>query len=220
MIARGELAPGAHILQETWASQLGVSRVPVREALKMLAAEHLLVHDPHRGYFVADIHPAEKEQIYRIRQWLELEIVRSIRWPNDEELHHLSTIADSALAALRTHDVPEALSEGQRLYFAIYDLSPLTFMVREVKRFWSLADPYRIALINTQLEQDPGCEWLEASHERLLRALAKHDMESLVDHVVGGTTLPLQRLLKEDRERSALEEAAAPAVARTGSTAR
>lgn len=180
----------------------------------MLAAEHLLVHDPHRGYFVADIHPADKEQIYRIRQFLEPEIVRSIRWPTTEELDELRAIAESALQALLRHDVPESLSEGQRLYFMIYDLSPLTFMVREVKRYWSLADPYRIAFINTQLENDPECGWLIANHERLLAALTNRDMESLVDRIVSGTTLPLQRLLRQDRERTIreLEEAAAAAT--------
>ena len=189
--------------------------MPVREALKMLAAEHLLVHDPHRGYFVADVRPDDKEQIYRIRQFLEPEIVRSIRWPSEDEIENLRSIATSAEREMLKHDA-EGLSEGQRLYFAIYDLSPLRMMVREMKRYWSLADPYRIAFANTQLEQDPKCEWLFARHERLLRALTNHDMESLVDQIVSGTTLPLQRLLRQDQERTVreLEEAAAAARGR------
>ena len=121
-IVRGELTPGEHVRQEIWASRLGVSRVPVREALKMLAAEHLLVHDPHRGYFVADVRPYDKEQIYRIRQFLEPEIVRSIRWPSEDEIENLRTSPRAPERAMLKHDVAEGLSEGQRLYFAIYDL--------------------------------------------------------------------------------------------------
>ena len=53
MIVRGALAPGVHLSQADLAETFGVSRFPVREALKLLAAETIVVHDLNRGFFVA-----------------------------------------------------------------------------------------------------------------------------------------------------------------------
>ena len=54
-IVRGELEPGAKILQEPTAQRLGVSLIPLREALKTLAAEGILSYLPQRGYFVTEL---------------------------------------------------------------------------------------------------------------------------------------------------------------------
>jgi len=56
-ILAGELSPGEQIRQADWADRLGVSRVPIPEALKALAAEGLLNHDHNRGYFVVRCGP-------------------------------------------------------------------------------------------------------------------------------------------------------------------
>lgn len=76
-ITSGELRPGGPIRQEALAARFEVSRVPLREALKALEAEGLVVHHVHRGYFVAELSLADLEEIYRIRELLETEAVRT-----------------------------------------------------------------------------------------------------------------------------------------------
>ena len=49
-ISTGELAPGQQLVQESLAERLGVSRVPLREALQVLEGEGQVLHEPHRGY--------------------------------------------------------------------------------------------------------------------------------------------------------------------------
>jgi DNA-binding GntR family transcriptional regulator len=186
MLLRGELLPGEHVRQEDWAERLGVSRVPVREALKMLAAEHLLVHDPHRGYFVTEMQASEMEQIYRIRRFLEPEILRSIRWPDESELAVLRRADQGCINALGRGDLAEALTQEQQFYFSIYDLSSLSFMIAEVKRLWSIADPYRTAAFAGMMINDPSCERLRAGHARILEALVDRDVETIVEQVVSG----------------------------------
>lgn len=186
MLLRGELLPGEHVRQEDWAERLGVSRVPVREALKMLAAEHLLVHDPHRGYFVTEMQASEMEQIYRIRRFLEPEILRSIRWPDEAELALLRQADEGCINALRRGDLAEALTQEQQFYFSIYDLSSLSFMIAEVKRLWSIADPYRTAAFAGMMINDPSCDRLRAGHARILGALVDRDVETIVEQVVSG----------------------------------
>jgi DNA-binding GntR family transcriptional regulator len=67
MIARGEIRPGAQIVQDALADELGVSRVPLREALKMLEGEGLVTYRPHHGYFVTELSLADLLEVYRIR---------------------------------------------------------------------------------------------------------------------------------------------------------
>ena len=199
MLLRGELLPGEHVRQEDWAERLGVSRVPVREALKMLAAEHLLVHDPHRGYFVTKMQASEMEQIYRIRQFLEPEILRSIRWPTGAELAVLKKADEGCISAMQRGDLAEALTQEQQFYFAIYDLSSLSFMVNEVKRLWSIADPYRTAAFAGLRINDPNCDRLKAAHAKILNALVVRDAEAIVEQVVTGRARVVEYVRGDDR---------------------
>ncbi len=54
-IVRGELKPGEKIRQEATADGLGISMIPVREALKTLATEGIVTYRPQRGYFVTEL---------------------------------------------------------------------------------------------------------------------------------------------------------------------
>src|SRR5690606_19675285 len=87
-IVSGELSPGTQILQDKVAEQFGVSRVPVREALKMLEGEGQISYEPHRGYFVTELDIEELIEVYHIRNVLEAEaVVHAIQrlTPEDDE---------------------------------------------------------------------------------------------------------------------------------------
>jgi DNA-binding GntR family transcriptional regulator len=70
-ILSGALPAGTLLRQEDVARQFGVSRPPVREALRQLEAEGLAVSRPRRGYAVASLDPADIEEIFEIRMLLE-----------------------------------------------------------------------------------------------------------------------------------------------------
>ena len=67
----GELAVGERLIEEEIAAQMGVSRVPVREALRQLEHEGLIVSYPHRGAIVAAVDEDEVEELYQLRAELE-----------------------------------------------------------------------------------------------------------------------------------------------------
>jgi DNA-binding GntR family transcriptional regulator len=71
MILNGALEPNARLVELQLASQFGVSRTPVREALKRLVAEDLVSVDPLRGMVVRDVDAVELEEIYVIRETLD-----------------------------------------------------------------------------------------------------------------------------------------------------
>jgi DNA-binding GntR family transcriptional regulator len=70
-ILRSQLAPGAWLPQEELAEQFGVSRMPIRDALRMLSAEGLVELLPHRGARVAPLSAEELEELYAVRMGLE-----------------------------------------------------------------------------------------------------------------------------------------------------
>ncbi len=75
-ILAGELRPGQGLVETELAQMLGVSKTPVREALKTLAGAGLVTMSPYRGATVRAIDPASAAAIYDLRQLLEPEAVR------------------------------------------------------------------------------------------------------------------------------------------------
>ncbi len=78
-ILRGEFADGAVLRQEALAERYGVSRLPVREALRLLEGEGLVTLEAHRGAVVAAPSPSQIDELYDLRAMLEKDlIVRAI----------------------------------------------------------------------------------------------------------------------------------------------
>ena len=76
-LSSGHLRSGQKILQEQLAARYGVSRIPLREALNELQAEGLVVHEPNRGYFVAQLRAQDMQEVYRLRELLEAEAIEA-----------------------------------------------------------------------------------------------------------------------------------------------
>jgi DNA-binding GntR family transcriptional regulator len=143
-ITDGQLKPGAPIRQEALAEQLGVSRVPLREALKTLEAEALVVHEVHRGYYVAALSMADLREVYRIREILEAEAVRRaaarMDAPSVAALEDIQReVEDAAIAG----DVSTMAAANRRLHFALYDASGMARLVRLIRTLWDATDAYR-----------------------------------------------------------------------------
>src|ERR1700722_10486 len=75
-ILDGDLAPGAVMSQVALAEELGISRTPLREALRMLQSERLVEAEPNRRVRVAPMSPADLEELYVVRITLEAEALR------------------------------------------------------------------------------------------------------------------------------------------------
>ena len=143
-IVRGELSPGEQIRQAEWAARLGVSRVPIREALKTLDAEGLLSHDQFRGYFVTRFGPREVAQIYLMRRLLESELLRSVDWPDAAALAELERLGAAAAIAMRDGEFDTWNELEHRFHLCLYALSPLNLVRTEVERLWVLSNVYRV----------------------------------------------------------------------------
>lgn len=98
--------PGQRLFAAQIAAELGVSITPVREALQLLATEHLVDQSPHRGVHVAHVDPLEFEDILRVLTGLQILAIRfrGGRLPPDE-IVQLTECLDACEAAVNSHDL-------------------------------------------------------------------------------------------------------------------
>ena len=170
MIINRDLLPGEQIRQEEMARLLGISRVPLREALRVLTTEGLLTHRPHQGYFVTRLSTGDLEQIYDLLEFLETELIRTVRWPGDDELAMLRSINLEIAQAAGHRDVSAVNRLNRELHRRIFQLSPLAIYLAEAEKFWTLSEPYRLLHVATT-----DTAVATEQHEQLIDALAAHD---------------------------------------------
>lgn len=90
-----QLAPGSVITETQLMEQLGIGRTPIREALKRLQAENLVVLSPRRGMFVSDIAITDLAQLYELRVELEPLCARlAAQRSKPEQLNQLRALAE------------------------------------------------------------------------------------------------------------------------------
>ena len=93
LILKGEFKMGERLMQEEWAKKLGVSRMPLREALRQLEIEGLVRIEPRRGAVVTPISIEDIEEIYPLRALLEGEAVeQSVAFLAEEDFEDLEEI--------------------------------------------------------------------------------------------------------------------------------
>jgi len=177
LIARGALSPGVRLGQQELAERFQASRMPVREALKLLSAEGIIVHDANRGFFVASLSSDEARQLFELRHMVEDALLATIRWPTEEELRELNRRADELEKLLNSGDRSTWWTRHRDFHRMIFELSEKKVMVREAMRLWSLTDRYRSLL---PLPQRPSAERALVKKHELVQALADHDRRKLI----------------------------------------
>lgn len=171
LIVSGALLPGEHIRQQEVSDQLGVSRVPLREALNVLADQGLLLHRPNQGYYVAKRDPNELSQIRRMLDFLETELMARIEWPSKTLLLRLRALNLQMRRHVDSNDWNPVIEKNREFHFRIFELSPDRLILGEVQRLWTLADPYIAAKLSTLQARLNTVE----EHEAILDALAAQD---------------------------------------------
>ncbi len=167
-IYAGRLEAGQPVRQEAVAEELGVSRIPVREALRQLESEGLVVLRPPAGARVATLDFAECQEIYKMRERLEpLALSESMERITDEQLDEAQRLANELR---RLHGDPHAWMEGDRqLHLACYAGVATPRLLRTIVGFWNTTQHYRRALLSTFSERD--YELQHAEHDLIIDAM-------------------------------------------------
>jgi len=143
-IVSGQLRPGEQVLQDALAERFGVSRVPLREALKILEGEGQVVYQPHRGYFVAELDVDDLREVYRMRDLLESEAVRvAVPRLTAEDLQRLTEAADDVDRADASGDLVAMTGANRRFHFTLIEAAGMPRLARLVRILWDATDAYR-----------------------------------------------------------------------------
>ena len=177
MIARGTLSPGMRLGQTDLATQFDASRVPVREALKLLSSEGLVEHDPNRGFFVTRLSRDEAGQLFTLRTLVEEELMKTIAWPDDVGIAELIRSNERLEDLLDKGDRQAWWIEHRAFHASIFDLSPQKIIMREAMRLWALTDRYRALL---PLPRRPSEERKAVNKNDLIEALRAQDRAQLI----------------------------------------
>lgn len=180
-ILNGSIAPGQRLRQEDIAERLGGSRLPVREALRMLAAEGLVQMEPNKGARVPFLDPGEVETLYRMRERLEpLALAESLPKLGAADLDQIDAIQQRIEAGV---DVGEFLALDREFHFATYVGCSDEYLMASVDRLWNATQHYRRAFMT---RTGPGRAWIvNAEHRLLMEAIERQDAEDAELYLLG-----------------------------------
>lgn len=127
-IQSGELAPGERLVERKLADRLGVSHIPVREALTRLAEERLITREPRRGARVAELTARDLEEISSLRIVLEQFMAIRVQERWDEESAARLTAIVAAMDAAAPGDIAEVLRQDRLFHETLADLAEHRFL--------------------------------------------------------------------------------------------
>lgn len=157
-IVAGDLAPGMEYSLRELAAMLNISFIPIREALRSLESEGLVIMRPGRSAVIPPLDPYDLHGIYRLRRALEPEIARrSCRLLADEELDRLASYA--ADFGAREHGMADIYDDHHAFHLALLEPAATAWDIRVLTSLWRAAERY-IRIGFGQLDPDP------AEHER------------------------------------------------------
>lgn len=200
-ISEGRLLPGEWLRQERLARELGVSHMPVPEALKQLAAEGLIEYLPYRGMRVVEFSPDDIEDVYATRAALESRAAAAAaRHITPEQVSELRALAAEMAETLGPDDLDRHRSANRRFHELICRASGRAYLTRTLQQMWQWFPTMFLGTFPTTAhtpvtDNDTTLD----EHEAIIRALADHDADlacRLVQAHVAGAGHNLASLLR------------------------
>lgn len=182
MILSGELEPGHHLVQTEIATQFGVSRLPVRDALKILEKRELAVTQPRRGIIVRPLKPQEVTDLYELRLMLESHaFAQSIKNLTLADLAEADAII-SQQESLQMDQFLALLALDEKFHFQLFSRCNNVELKTYLAKIWS-----RIRVLRSVArdEQDWNKNSIK-SHRAILNAIRARDFKKARALLEGG----------------------------------
>lgn len=200
-ILTNRLPPGEPLQEAGIARGLGVSRGPVREALRKLASEGLVDLTPRRGATVSSLTKEEFLDAYRVREALEVLAIR-LTTPllEEEDLDRLESLHKEMVEAAEGEEVERFFRSNAEFHALFVDRSA-NFMLQDM--YYPLMDQmrrYRLRSLNLRGGLERSCH----EHEAILEALREGDGEKAGELLRDHIRVP-QRILEDSEEEGELE---------------
>lgn len=173
-ILDGRIPPGERIGQAAVAERFGVSRLPVREALRALQNEGLVTIVPNAGARAVRLDATELDELYWLRERLEPPaLARSVPLLTPDDRRSIAANVEEMEREAAAGDTAAWLSVDVDFHRTLLSRAPLPEVHRLIARLWNLARPYRLAYLQSSF---PGSlEIGQMEHRLLLDAAERGD---------------------------------------------
>ena len=202
-ILRGDYPEGAPLRQDAIADELGVSRIPVREALRQLESEGLITFSPHRGAVVPALSLEAIEEIFELRAGIERELLRrAMPHIAAAQLQRAADVLDAYDAALARGEVAAWGALNWQFHSTLYAPAARPLTMGIVQRLHHQCDRY----LRMQLALTHGESRAREEHRAILAAARRRDARAactLLGRHITGAGRSLLAFLREQRAASA-----------------
>jgi len=199
-ILRGELEPGERLMEIQLAERLGVSRTPIREAIRKLELEGLVLMIPRKGAEVAKISESNLRDVLEVRRSLEeLAIDLACQRMTEEELEELKVTQQKFALAIRNGDAMQIAETDERYHEIIYDSTKNARLVQILNNLREQMYRYRLEYIKDEDKR----QVLLVEHERILKAISlRHVQEAkqAIREHIDNQEITIRKNLKEQEE--------------------
>ncbi|MBP3470033.1 MAG: GntR family transcriptional regulator [Lachnospiraceae bacterium] len=171
-ILRGELKPGERLMEIKLANKLGVSRTPIREAIRKLELEGLVLMIPRKGAEVADISEKSLRDVLEVRKALEeLAVQLACDKITKEEIEDLKKAAEDFKKILKSRDITEIAEADVRFHDIIFMATDNQKLVQLLNNLREQMYRFRVEYLKKE-EVHPQ---LIAEHEKIIEHIMERD---------------------------------------------
>lgn len=181
-IMDGKLKMGEKLNTEELARQLGVSRMPIREALKSLEKMGLAESIPYVGVKLVSLEQEDVLQIYLMRQLLEpLAAGEACKKITEEQIHELEEIHKEYTPIVEADeiDAKKLYLQNRKFHFAIYSISEMDRVCAMIESLWDTLSFFKLIYGRDVIKNTNGAKNMIAEHQGYIDALKDRDAERL-----------------------------------------
>jgi DNA-binding GntR family transcriptional regulator len=198
-VVSGELKPGAKLSPSAVAADLGVSHIPVREALTSLAASGYLEHKPRVGFFVRDLSSDDLADIYHWREILEREAFQmAMPRLTADDIEEMRRLCDEMRKLGAPEQRREYLNLNRQFHFIAFRRAGSDRLLRFLSYLWDVAAPYTFTgLVDT--------EDSDRDHERMTDLFQARDVNGIIETMTRHRGIAVEAVARWEAGRDARE---------------
>ena len=199
-IMDGKLKMGEKLNTEELARQLGVSRMPIREALKSLEKMGLAESIPYVGVKLVSLEQEDVLQIYLMRQLLEpLAAGEACKKITEEQIHELEEIHKEYVPIDEADeiDAKKLYLQNRKFHFAIYSISEMDRVCAMIESLWDTLSFFKLIYGRDVIKNTNGPKNMIAEHQGYIDALKDRDAERLKKSLYDTLGVRIEGISKE-----------------------
>jgi DNA-binding GntR family transcriptional regulator len=177
-IVTARIKPGERLVTQELARQMGVSRIPIREAIGRLEARNFVTVQPNKGIIVNELSEKNLREILEIRLMLELSAsAKAVSRGDSSTVHRLENFNMQYMHARAKNDADEALRVNQEFHFAIYREAGMPILLSMIETLWNQVSPYYHLMFRQTLFRDP--ETGHDHHQKMIEGMRGKDSQKV-----------------------------------------